>query len=75
MVTILLLTPTCSSSETSKHLGHFVTPPKTFPEAFEKSSSIKLELLSKYSNPILSFIFSIFQLFSLFLTYNLVGVS
>ena len=35
----------------------------------------KYEVLSEYSIPILSFIFQKSQLFSLFPTYNLIGVS
>ena len=46
-----------------------------FLEAFEKSFSSKHEALSEYSNLILRFIFSKPQLFSLFLTYNLISVS
>ena len=41
----------------------------------KKSFSSKHEDLSKYSNLILSYIFSKSQLFSLFLTCNLIGVS
>ena len=46
-----------------------------FLEAVEKRFNSKHEVLSKYSNLILSFIFSKSQLFALFLRYNLIGVS
>eukprot|EP00493_Phyllostaurus_siculus_P026851 UN27197 len=41
----------------------------------KKSFSSKRDVLSEYSNSILGFIFSKSQLFSLFLAYNLIGVS
>ena len=41
----------------------------------KKSFSSKHEVLSEYSNSILGVIFSRSQLFSLFLAYNLIGVS
>ena len=56
-------------------LNMFVKPIENFLEAFEKSFSPKIGALSEYSNPILSFIFSKSQLFSLFLTYNPIDVS
>ena len=53
----------------------FVKSTENFLEAFEKRFSSKHEVLSEYSNLILSFTFSKSQLFSLFLTYILIGVS
>ena len=52
----------------------FVKSTEKFLEAFEKKYLLKNEVLSEYSNHILSFIFSKSKLFSLFLTYNLIGV-
>ena len=46
---------------------------ENFLEAFEKKFQPKNVILSEYSNPILSFIFSKFELFALFLTYNQTG--
>ena len=48
---------------------------ENFLEAVEKSFNSKHEVLSEYSNLILSFIFSKSALFSLSLTYNLIGAS
>ena len=56
-------------------LTMFVMSTEKFLEAFEKKVSSKHEVLSEYFNPILSFILSKFQLFSIFLTYNLIDVS
>ena len=60
-------------SDTSNML---VKSTEMFLEAFQKKvCSKKNEFLSEYSILILSFIFKKSQLFSLFLTYNLIGVS
>ena len=56
-------------------LNVFVKSTENFLEDFEKSFNPKNGVLSEYSNLILSFIFSKSQLFSLFLTYNPIGVS
>ena len=61
--------------------GHFLSlgcliwsPPKKFLQ-HKLEGYWKYEVLSEYSIPILSFIFQKSQLFSLFPTYNLIGVS
>ena len=55
-------------------LNMFVKFTEIFVEASKKSFGSNHEILSEYSNSILSFIFSKSQLFSLFLSYNLIGV-
>ena len=58
-----------------KYLTMFLKSIENFLEALEISFSPTNGGLSKYSNMILSFIFSESQLFSLFLTCNLIGAS
>ena len=53
----------------------FEVPPKKIFYSTNLKDIESMEVLSEYSIPILSFIFQKSQLFSLFPTYNLIGVS
>ena len=60
---------------TSDTLNMFVKSTENFLDALEKNFSPKNGGLSEYSNPTWASFFSKSQLFSLFLTYNLISVS
>ena len=75
-VTIFLLTQRSRLGEPFRYLEHVRKVHRKVSRGFSKKVfAQKNEVLSEYSILILSFIFKKSQLFSLFLTYNLIGVS